>query len=354
MTRNGDTIRPNVNEAVSDLAKTPHAPVWLVVPVFNAERYLQECLASISAQSFRNIHVVVVDDGSTDKSTEIASAFCDTDPRFQLVKAPHGGVSNARNTGIDLCEGKYIGFVDADDCLYPTAIETFLTVLEGYDVDVCVARFDKGKNFHSPQGFLSGNGAGRHLPFNDNDVSIWDYQAAMHQALYQKIILNSPWGMLMKRSLLGSGIRFRTGIRYEDLDAFYRFYEYAARIAYIPTSLYFYRQVENSFIHKWHPSRLDALDVTDRIVEYMGQHHPGLVDAARDRRFSAHFNILMLLIHYNVDNRAAIKRCWTVIRSGRRLALLDRNVRLKNKLGAIASYMGIPMIRLLTKVVSHS
>ncbi len=317
----------------------PHqAPVWLIVPVFNAGAYLGECLESIASQTFTDLHVLIVDDESTDGSTDIAADFCRRDKRFELITIPHGGVSKARNIGIDRANGRYIGFVDADDRLYPHSIATLVDALESTGAQVCVGRPEVSSHYRdiAPQ---------NHTP------EVMDYETAMKKALYQSIILNSPWGMLMDRRLLGDNIRFDETIRYEDLDAFYRFYEGADKIAFLPETVYFYRQYAGSFMHQWSPNRLDALEVTDRIVGYMHRHHPSVARAAADRRFSAHFNLLLLMLKEGVDDKESISRCLAIIRQERMHTLTDKNVRLKNKLGAIASWGGMPVLRILAHIV---
>ena len=310
--------------------------VGLVIPVYNGREYLEECLDSIANQTFGNFHAVVVDDGSTDGSLEIIEDYCRRDSRFTLISGPHRGVSAARNTGIDTIEEELIGFVDADDALQPNALELMVGIISETGADVCVCGFESGETFVRKD-------------YHKSRPRLFEYEEAMRLALYQKIILNNPWGMLMRRRLLGNSVRFREGIRYEDLDAFYRFYSGASEIAWIPDRLYFYRQRHDSFLHRWSDSRLDVLDVTDRITHYMSEHHPRLVRAARDRKFSAHFNMLALMLSYGIDNSAAIDRCLSVIREERWRTITDPHVRLKNKLGVLASFGGMPLLRILAR-----
>lgn len=318
-----------------------HTPtVSLVIPVHNAEPYLTDCLRSIAAQTFQDFEALIIDDSSTDDSRQIAAGFCSADNRFRLVPIPHSGVSRARNTGIDLARGEYLGFVDADDCMLPRALESMLDTIKSTGAEVCVGKFVRGVTWPLETTPVR---SGR------RNATVMSYNQAMEKALYQKIILNSPWGMLMKRQLLGKDVRFREGIRYEDLDAFYRFYEPADLIAYLHEPVYFYRQVSNSFIHRWRPERLDALDVTDRMVDYMAINHPSLIRAARDRRFSACYNMLLRLLHYGVDNEVAVKRCMAVIKSERLSTILSTRIRLKNRVGAVISYFGLPFLKLIAR-----
>lgn len=148
----------------------------------------------------------------------------------------------------------------------------------------------------------------------------------------------------MKRESLRRVGGFREGILYEDLDIFYRINEPTDRIVYIREPLYFYRKNPGGLLSSWKDSRLDVLDVTDRMADFFHERYPQLADAAEDRRFSAHFNMLLLMRKYKVDNPEALERCRRVIRDGRSRALRDRNVRMKNKVGALMAYILGPLI----------
>lgn len=114
--------------------------VSIIVPIYNVEQYLDRCLRSIQMQSYRSIQVIMVDDGSTDQSGEIAKRYQDVDHRFRLVSKQNGGLSSARNLGLSCVDGAYVSFVDADDFLSPRYVE----ILVGYfddTTDVCVGDY---------------------------------------------------------------------------------------------------------------------------------------------------------------------------------------------------------------------
>lgn len=311
--------------------------ISVIVPVYNGEKYLRECLASIKEQTLADFEVLVVNDGSTDASASIIDEFCEVDPRFKHIEQSNGGVSKARNAGIDASAGKYLTFVDADDLLFPKALLSMYSALKKGKAQVCVCSFLKGTE--PPTKYIRSRG-----------FETYSYEEAMKRALYQSRLLNSPWGVLLERELLGDERRFREGIRYEDLDAFYRFFEEANRIVYMPAPLYFYRDNSESFMNTWSGERADVLDVTDRILDFFSKRGKALKRGAQDRRFSAHFNILLLMLGNGVADSGMRRRCMRVIREGRLRALTDPNVRLKNKLGAIASFGGVGFLKLLAKV----
>lgn len=318
--------------------------ISVIVPAYNAADFIEECLNSLAKQSMDDFEVLVVDDGSKDSTAEKAKKFSDKDPRFKVIRLSHGGVAHARNAGIDNAQGEYITFVDADDTLHPQGLKIMLDAILTTKSQVCITELKKIK---TPE--LLAQAMEEHInPIVTPDV--YDYEEVMKMALYQKRLLNSLCGVLIKKELLTPDKRFSHGIRYEDLDAFYRFYEKAEKIVLLPVGVYFYRHNPDSFINTWTEARLDVLDVTDRMADFFENNYPGLQRAARDRRFSAHYNILLLMLKHEVDNQKAIQRCLDVIRKDRLKALIDTNVRLKNKIGALASFGGMPVLRLIRKL----
>ena len=108
----------------------------IIVPVYNAEEYLDRCLISILEQDFVSYEVILVDDGSTDSSPMICDRYSATDPRFRTIHKENGGVSSARNAGLDLAKGEYVMFVDSDDALLPDALDALFEGLAGEDIAV--------------------------------------------------------------------------------------------------------------------------------------------------------------------------------------------------------------------------
>lgn len=301
--------------------------VSVIVPVWNAETYLHEALESLRSQSFTNIEVIMVDDGSTDASASICREFCDKDFRFRLISQPNAGVSSARNRGIEEAVGEWIAFMDADDVMLPDGIMTLMAAHEASGARIVVGDYcRKMPDSHSPR--------------ENGRMTVVSSEEAVIMGLYQKFILNNPWGVLFHRSVFKSlrPLRFRI-CRYEDLDLFYRAFDRVENICLVDEKVYFYRDTPGSFLNTWSDSRLDVLDVTDRIVEYYSGRDPRLLRAAEDRRFSAHFNMLMEMTHYRVDDPRQMERCKRVIKEYRRAELKDRNVRMKNKIGALLSYL---------------
>src|SRR5205085_2446307 len=135
---------------------TPMPRVSVVVPIYNVEHYLEECLESLAAQTFQDLEVVMVDDGSTDGSAAIAEAFAARDPRFKLMTRPNGGLSAARNTGLEAATGEFLAFVDSDDVVAPDAYEKLVATLDKTGSDFAAGNAHRLLGTRTRQvGFLS-------------------------------------------------------------------------------------------------------------------------------------------------------------------------------------------------------
>ena len=310
--------------------------ISVIIPVYNAEEWLNDALVSLQKQTHTDFEAIMVNDGSTDTSPLICRDFCGKDSRFRMISQPNAGLSAARNAGLDMAAGEHIAFLDADDAMPPDALAIMLQ-----------------HALRSGAGIVTGNFT-RELPADTTDkdgksVTV-PSDTAILIGLYQSKALNSAWGKLYSASIFNGPdpLRFRK-CWYEDLDLFYRAFERTDKVCILDETVYFYRDTPGSFINTWSARRLDVLDVTDRIVQHMARRSDALLKAALDRRFSAHFNILVEMTRHGIEDKEQAERCRRVIKEQRLHELLDPKVRLKNKLGALASYLGMPAIRILCR-----
>ena len=112
--------------------------VSIVVPIYNVERYLEKCLDSLVGQTYENIELILVNDGSTDRSLEIAKRYADRYEQIFLTSQANGGLSKARNTGIALAQGEYLCFLDSDDWLEFDTVQKIVSLMEKDDLDLCL------------------------------------------------------------------------------------------------------------------------------------------------------------------------------------------------------------------------
>lgn len=337
-------------------SRQPEFPplVTVIVPAYRAERYLPDCIRSIQTQSEGRWLLRVIDDGSPDHCGDIARAFAATDSRITVISRANGGMSAARNIGLENVETPYVTFLDADDLLLPGYISTLLEMQEGRSDRIsCITHFrvDDSESFEEVES--------RHAvsPHSIDKRKNLDYplvmtpEEAMRNILYQRILDHSVWGKLYPAHMVPPGI-FTPGIGYEDMDAFYRIFQKASDIVYSPLPLYGYRSNPTSYTNVFTERRADVLDVAEKMLSFMKAHYPSLGPAARSRMLSAFFNIYGLASVDRAPHPELLQRCWEGIKNLRRETLSDRNVRMKNKIGVVASYVGgRPMLSLLARIL---
>lgn len=310
--------------------------ISVILPVYNVEMYLSTCLDSILSQSYRNLEIIIINDGSSDFSLKIAQAYSEKDDRVIVYSHENEGQSEARNRGLSVATGDYVTFVDADDILLPDAIKIMHDVIVRMKADIVEGDFIKGNILKESY-------------YNKTYKSIsFNPAQAISDVLYQKKLSASIWGKLFKRSLF-ENLNFKKGIIYEDLDIICKLFDKSTKIIRIDFPVYFYRIREGSSINEWHPRRLDVLTVTENIENYISEKYPDLLPAAKDRRLSANFN-MFALCNINGEKENA-NMCWKHIKKNRKPALFNSNVRFKNKAGVLLSYLGKNMFYSISKII---
>ena len=299
--------------------------ISVIIPVYNAERYLASCLDSVLSQSYRNLEVIIINDGSSDYSLKVAEGYAEKDDRIRVYSFENEGLSEARNRGLSVATGDFITFVDSDDMLTPEAMEVMMGYLIRYSADIVEGKVIRGKVFVP-------------APLKTKiTVKEFNFKDAIEDVLFQKTLLPSACGTLYKKSLF-ENLKFEKGLLYEDLNIIYRVLERCNKIVWIDYPVYFYRETEGSILDTWTSKRLDVLKVTEKMESYIAERYPELLPAARDRRLSANFN-MFALCSLNDDHENASK-CWQHIKRNRKQSLFNPKVRLKNKAGIILSYFG--------------
>lgn len=301
--------------------------ISIIVPVYNVAEYLTRCLDSIVAQTYCTLDIILIDDGSADHSGDICDQYALTDSRIRVIHQPNGGQSSARNAGLDVAKGEYIAFVDSDDAVSTDYIEMMYRNLIDYDADISEVAFTKCVDFQT-------------IVSDTTSCHTYQYSSeeAIEATLYQMKLDTGVWGKLFKRQLFDD-IRFTVGVLYEDLEIIPRLYAKCDKIVWIDMQLYYYTTRNNSSLGAFSLRRLDVLDIVDDIERRLA-HNPDLLRAAQDRKLSANFNILALLVVNGCSNSSHVSRCWKNIKSLRFRSLCNSKVRLKNKLGILVSYLG--------------
>ena len=214
-------------------------PISIIVPVYNVEKYLPTCVDSILCQTFTNFELILVDDGSTDRSGIICDEYEKKDTRVKVIHKENGGLSSARNAGLYIAKGKYIGFVDSDDFIDKEMYKVLYNEAEKNIADLVICDFKKvNENYKIKKDSV----------FQEKNIEILksDYILDnMYGNMYGKYIVS--WNKLYNKNLFYK-IKFPTGKINEDEFIAHRLLKLANKIIYINSKLYYYMQRSNSIM----------------------------------------------------------------------------------------------------------
>ena len=211
--------------------------ISVIVPVYKVEEYLCECLDSIANQTFKDIEIICVNDGSPDKSLDILNEYASKDSRFVIINQQNQGLSASRNNGLDVAKGDYVAFIDSDDYLLNNDyFEKLLEACEKYNADIAVASIMRGND----------KKASPILKIEKQDYTS-DYKEKLR--ICDVPDSNYVWNKLYKReSLINSGITFPVGKYYEDIYVTYKYLYYLENLVSVPDVYYFYRKRKGSIV----------------------------------------------------------------------------------------------------------
>lgn len=204
--------------------------ISIIVPVYNVEDYLEKCITSLTNQTFQDIEIVLVDDGSPDNCGKICDDYATKDARVTVIHKKNGGLSSARNAGIKIAKGQYLMFVDSDDWVEPNFCETALEKLGKYDVDI----LSFGYNWIKSDGNIKEMST-------DKDKTLSSEKGIKELITLKDVIYNLPCNKIYKAELF-NGIEYPMGKTYEDQGVTYKLFHRANSIAVIPDRLYNYLQ----------------------------------------------------------------------------------------------------------------
>ena len=248
------------------------ALISLIIPVYKVEAYLERCVRSVLAQTYQNLEIILVDDGSPDRCGEICDRFAQEDPRVKVFHKANSGVSSARNYGVAHSHGAFVSFIDADDYVAPNYVEYLFDLLMKYHADIVCCCMDQTTENTSAYGI-------NHSIPNEQLLKGKEACQALFGNLYD--ILVTVWGKLYKREIVQK-YPFPIGRRYEDEAIVCKYYYTADRVAVGNQCLYAYYQNPGSFMHaKKHCFNEDYIWALRHRAEFFGeQNEPELAKAA--------------------------------------------------------------------------
>lgn len=306
--------------------------VSVIVPVYNTEKYLKKCLNSILNQSYRNLEIIIVNDGSTDSSGIICKEIQEYDDRVIYYEQNNKGLSSARNVGVNIAKGDFLAFVDSDDIIAPCFIGEMLSLMMQYNCDIACC--ESILFFEDDE-----EKAKRHwkdITLDDKDVEILESDKAIINSLYDKIrVTEIPYKIYKKETF--KGVEFPEMVIYEDLATTYRLFLNADNVAVIHQKLYGYRLRKDSiFKGRYSRKNLSSVWVSESISESIGN-----VLKYNNAASCACFRVNR--ISYSkvpFTFREDRKQIWFQIRKHRKCVLFDRDARTHERILAGCSYGG--------------
>lgn len=281
--------------------------VSIIVPVYNAEKYIEACIQSVLKQTYTDWELVLVDDGSTDESINICRSYADKDARIQVISQKNQGVSAARNTGLANAHGEYITFVDSDDELEPVAVELLLNDILSNKADISSA----AKSIVTLDGRV-------YCSHDNGEIRIFENDEMIKRSLAYDDRTRAVHGMLFDTCFLND-VRFISGHNINE-DGYFLFECYAKKPKVVQhnVSVYKYYQRENSASRsKFAEKYLDMLYFSDLKMKYIQEKMPELIDDAKNMQVRTCLLFLDVLCKTNDKKYRPIQKdCVKTIRSG--------------------------------------
>lgn len=309
--------------------------ISIIIPVYNVEKYIKESVDSVINQTASDFEIVLVDDGSTDNSGKICDEYGARDSRIKVVHKENGGLSSARNSGVEVATGDYVLFLDSDDYISSNYIQRMNEELQknSYDMIVCYTLdFNDGE---MPQlSKIEGKQRTELTP-----------EQALENIYYQRLFDTNACGKLMRIDTIRK-YPFVNGVLYEDFNNVHMFLDECEKILFLPETVYFYRQRNNSIMNSYFDERkFFLIEVAEKHLRYVQDKHPKIMDAAIRRYIYSNFHILGRIINKS-EYEAKSKELRKNILNYKHSLLHNKNVGMKDKMAVRVLSVGMSPYRL--------
>lgn len=315
--------------------------ISIIIPVYNVENYLKECLDSVANQTYTDFEAILVDDGSTDNSVAICDKYAQCDSRFKVFHKANNGLSSARNYGLDRAKGDYLVFIDSDDVLSFNALEVCLKTLIDNNLD---AVFSPLKQFWDK------------TPYDCSSIENTSYQILDTETCIKRMLLSDRIGheavAKIYKAYLWKDMRFPIGKLYEDLLTTYYVVEKINKIAILDTPIYLYRQRQDSIMHSAVREReLELLYSSEKVTSDIVRSYPNLQVACR-RLDSINYLKLLQRILFQDPNIYKKEQDYIIQKNKEdaKYLLPSKEVRPVDKVKIVSLLVGKPFFKLAYKL----
>ena len=281
--------------------------ISVIVPVYKTEKYLHKCVDSITAQTYTDLEIILVDDGSPDDCGRICDEYAQKDSRIKVIHRANGGLSAARNSGLETAGGEYVSFIDSDDYIDPDYFEALTSCITGgADMAICgfVKETENGEVFK-----IHGSGNGENLPLIP--------EQALAEICRRRLFGFFAWGKLVRRDIALAHL-FPEGRLFEDVFTVYKYIGDSRAIVYTDKVKYHYVSHEGSIMHSnWSERYYDLMDASREFADYIAVNFPALRSEAAFRYFLS-ANTLYRCAFSSPDYVKAVAPCRRSLRTMRK------------------------------------
>lgn len=255
--------------------------ISVIIPIYKVEEYLNRCVDSVVNQTYQNLEIILVDDGSPDNCPKMCDEWASKDNRIKVIHKANGGLSDARNAGIDEMSGEYVFFVDSDDWIHKDMLKILMTFQKKYDVDIAECKaLPTYKEVADAQ-----------IDVENIALSVLDTKESMASLLREKPLKQTVWNKLYKRNIV-EDTKFEVGKYHEDEFWTHQAFDKAKKILFADAELYYYFQRHDSIMGQaFSLKRLDAIEGRYRRLEMFKEKYPELVSEAKE-------NLVFLIMYY--------------------------------------------------------
>ena len=309
--------------------------ISIIVPIYKVENYITRCVDSIVNQTYTNLEIILVNDGSPDNCGKICDDYAKKDERIKVIHKQNGGLSDARNAGIEIASGKYISFIDSDDYVEYNYVEILYNSILEHQSDIAI----------SSHKAIYENGTILEKATREN--IILKPKEVLKRILYDEGIDLSAWGKLYKTELF-KNIRYIKGRLFEDASTTYQLIDKANKISIDSKSTYNY-MIRNTSItnNSFTVKKMDLITSTEEMCNYIKNKYPDLEKAANRRLMYAYLSTLSQLAMCKQKFIKEQKYMMVYIKENRRKVLKDKYVPKRDKIALLSTIFGFEFYKVM-------
>lgn len=309
--------------------------ISVIIPIYKVEGYLERCVESIQKQTYQNLEIILVDDGSPDNCGKMCDEYAKKDTRIKVIHKENGGLSDARNAGIEVASGTYIVFVDSDDFVSNDYVEYMYKILVENDAKLAISGImNVWKDISITEGIHT-------------KVQVLTPKETFENLLFAKGIEISAYGKLYHRSLWKEN-RFPKGKVYEDTAIMYKIIEEAQKIVYGDKKCYYYIARVGSISKQqgFNKNEEDYIIHTEQMLKFIEEKYPELQTAIHRFDIYAKFRILRMLIYTEPRNKQMEKEYIANIKKYQKEVFFCKQTPKRDKIAIILLSFGLPIFKL--------